>query len=110
MITGFIYLIWRDVRSERIRHEEARKRITCAAEGVLDRVSYGYDEYIHETRSGSMVHSTSRHLVRYDVTAVFFDDGRTYIAERKVSNPFPKGTRIRVMVNGLGKTWLEEAK
>jgi len=84
--------------------ETRSKQWKTLAEGEFDRVEYGFYEYT--TRSGTMVHSTQYHKV--EMTIFFFSDGRSQIVYRRWSMPYPKGTHIRISVNGNDKYALEK--
>ncbi len=96
-VCGLIaFLFWDEKRRERAW--------SVRGEGVYDRAEYGY--YVQSRRSGSMVHHTSYH--RMDVTAVYFEDGRTCVLGGRHDMPYPKGTAIRIRANLNGRYRIEK--
>ncbi len=67
-------------------------------EGEFSYIVYG--EYDYTKRVGSMVHHDEKVTMR--TAAIYFTDGRTYVVEGRPSIPFPTGTHIRILENGLG--------
>ncbi len=67
-------------------------------EGEFNYIVYG--EYDYTKRVGSMVHHDEK--VTMKTAAIYFTDGRTYVVDGRPSIPFPTGTHIRILENGLG--------
>jgi hypothetical protein len=75
-------------------------------EGEYDYVVYG--EYDYVRRVGSM----PKHSVTYTMktTAFHFADGRACVVKQRLDMPFPTGTQIRVLKNGLGDYRVEQVE
>jgi hypothetical protein len=73
------------------------------AEGELDRCEQRRHHYAR--RSGAMVHTT--HHYTATITVVHFTDGNHVACWGHADPGWPKGTRVRVLKNGLGRHRLE---
>lgn len=89
-----------------VRVERKRNNTwVVVAEGVYDRVEYGY--HVVNQSSGAMVHSTSYR--RIEDTVIYFDDGRAYVARGRQDMSFPAGARIRICRNQNQEYRIEKA-
>ena len=88
----FIYIILYGI------DKRASKNWELIADGVYDRVVYGYH---NENRSGGM---GSRHTYKMDITVIYFKDGTTCVIEDgRYDVIFPRGTKISISQNGHGE-------
>lgn len=98
MVGGlFAWVIWNDVENARLD-----ETWTVAAEGAYDHADYGYFDRVFHNSHGS---DWSK---RIEVTVVYFDDGRTCVAEARLDMSFPKGTFVVIERNGLGRFRLQK--
>ena len=91
---------------DRLEDEKLSKQWKCLTEGIFDHVVYGY--YNYTRRSGAMVHTTHRY--KMDVTTLYFSDGRTVVLRDRIDIDFYKGTKVKVLENGLGGRKVELVK
>ncbi len=85
--------------------EKARNQWSVVVEGVVDHVEYG--QYNEERSVGAgPVHHLETFVM--DVTVIYFQDGRSYVAEGRHDMPFPRGTSVRIWRNGLGDYSIEK--
>lgn len=81
----------------------ASRTWTVVTEGEFDRFEKRQHRY--STRSGAMVHTTTHHVIT--VTDVYLADGTRVVCWGGLDPSWPKGTRIRVLRNGLGSYKVE---
>ena len=93
-------------RREQAR-EEARKDWQMVAEGVVDRVEYGQYKEDRRVGAGPVKHTETFIM---DVTAIYFQDGRSYVANGRHDMPFPHGSKVKIWRNGLDEYRLEKVE
>ena len=97
-VAGFSALI--------VWERKAARTWKVAAEGLLEGVEHRQHSY--SRRSGTMVHSTTHYVIR--ITIIRFQDREELAVNGHFHPEWPKGTRIRVLVNGLDSYRLEKAE
>ena len=105
LLAVLFVLLFATVVSVEWRHRRRARDWRVLDEGEMERVQYGH--FYDETRSGAMVHSTTRLDYRY--TVIHFADGRTRVLRAIISMRHPRGTKIRIWVNGNSDYRIEAA-
>lgn len=80
------------------------------AEGIFEKADRCKKITKHEERTGTIVHTTRRWTTTEHWTAVYLEDGRSWVFDGHVDAPFLKGTNIRIMERKAdGDVYLKEA-
>ncbi|MDE2001028.1 MAG: hypothetical protein KGI60_00490 [Patescibacteria group bacterium] len=110
VFTPFLTLAFAGVYFSNKEDEKKRNQWRVIAKGIYDYAVYGEYDYTVKHRSGAMVHHTSTTVHVMKVAAVYFCDGRTCVMEGRRDMPFPQGTVVHILENGLNELRIEGAE
>lgn len=81
------------------------------AEGIFDKAERCKKVTTHSERTGSMVHTTRQYATTKHWTAIYLEDGRSWVFKGHINAPFPKGVSIRIMERSAdADVYIEEAR